>query len=123
MLFLAGLTYALFATVHSWSTAVFMGGLIAILGTAVSMIYLWRAKKSRAARWPSFIVAAGWFATMIMLSRDPQPLLATGCVYIATAAAAWGVYLLITHIPAGTAKRVSTEREDATASAEKHSPR
>src|SRR6266404_2006256 len=72
MLVLAGFIYVLHATVHSWPTAVFMGGFIAVLGTEARMIYLVRVRKDRTARWPLVIAAAGVFAAVFMMSRDPR---------------------------------------------------
>jgi hypothetical protein len=115
MLVLGGFIYVLQATVHSWSTALFMGGFLAVLGTGGRMIYLVRMKKDRAARWPLFIAAAGVFAAVIMMSHDPQPLLATGCVDIGAPVAAWSIYLVIHTLAGGSATRASSEREDTPA--------
>src|SRR5258708_21517624 len=115
MLVLAGLTYVLHATVHSWPTAVFMGGFIAVLGTELRMIYLARTKKDRTARWPLLIAAAGVFAAVFMMSRDPQPFLTTGYVDIAAAVAAWGGYLVIRAQAGRAAKPAPREHEDTPA--------
>jgi hypothetical protein len=115
MLVLGGLTYVVQATVHSWPAALFMGGFLAVLGTGGCMIYLVRLKKDRAARWPLFIAAVGVFAGVIMMSHDPQPLLATGCVDIGASVAAWSVYRVIRALAAGSATRASSERQDTPA--------